>query len=196
MYLKRLKEVIREHRPSLCKYKQTSHYIPTSQRLPQILVKVLLCLLFQFPILSLLCFFKPIKGFPLRSPDKYGDAANVFRLGSKRWRDWCLSFGQRHADVCGFQGPAVIGSIPTHPHPVAATMQEELENVFRLNRNQFRYAIKFRFKILHFDSLFQCGDESRREHPSLFYQDSLQFLQLLHQMSFLVRGHACKHSRP
>lgn len=57
------------------------------------------------------------------SPDKCGDAADVFRLGSERRRDRCLGFRQRDADVCGSQGPAVVGSVPTHAHSVAAAKQ-------------------------------------------------------------------------
>lgn len=118
MYLKRLKEVIKEHRPSLSK-KGTPYFI-ASQRLSQIFLR---CLLIQIQIQTLLCLCKHEKWSVMRSPDKCGDAADVFRLGSERRRDWCLSFRQRDAHVCSSQGSAVICSVPTHAHSVAAAKQ-------------------------------------------------------------------------
>lgn len=77
-------------------------------------------LLEQIPILALLCLCKHLTWCFKHSPDECRDAADVFRLGSERRRDWCLCFGQRQPDVCGSQGPAVIGPVPTHAHSVAA----------------------------------------------------------------------------
>lgn len=56
---------------------------------------------------------------PSSSPDKQRHTADVFSLGSERWRDWSLGFRQRNPNISSSQGPAVVGPVPTHAHLVA-----------------------------------------------------------------------------
>lgn len=60
---------------------------------------------------------------PASSPDEQRHAADVFGLGSKRRRDGSFGLGQGNPDVSGSQGPAVIGPVPAHAHPVATGIE-------------------------------------------------------------------------
>lgn len=106
-----------ERTSTLSVQRKTPHFVPTSQRPSQIFFKPSA---FQNSNVDTALLVLTLK---MVSPDKCGDAADVFRLGSERRRDRCLGFRQRDADVCGSQGPAVVGAVPTHAHSVAAAKQ-------------------------------------------------------------------------
>lgn len=57
-------------------------------------------------------------------PDEQRHAADVGRLGRERRRDRGLGLRQGHPDVGGSQGPAVVGPVPAHSHPVAAVAEQ------------------------------------------------------------------------
>lgn len=61
------------------------------------------------------------------APDEQRHTADVLRLGGERRSNWRLGFRQRHPDVSSSQGPAVIGPVPAHAHPVAAVTEERLD---------------------------------------------------------------------
>lgn len=87
---------------------------------------LLLCILLQktyYKHFWLRCFLRAFLMPPPRSPDEQRHTADVFRLGRERRRDRRLGFGQGNPDVSGPQGPAVIGPVPAHAHPVAGVRE-------------------------------------------------------------------------
>lgn len=113
MYLKRLKEVTREHLPSLRRPGGTivSSTADTTSQTSLLWIDV--------------SHIHPASH--TSSPDEQRNTADVFCLGRERRSNRGLGFGQGNPYISSSQGSTVIGPVPAHAHPVT----EEVNRSFK-----------------------------------------------------------------
>lgn len=75
----------------------------------------------------------PNRQLSTASPDEQRHTADVSHVGSERRGHRGLGLRQRDPHIRSSQGPAVIGPIATHAHPVAAVTRR---SVFRERQGQ------------------------------------------------------------